>query len=162
MSDLPTTDTGMTTPSEADTVSIERRQRIAALKQELLGGDLLTAAEVAEILDIHPRTVGEYIHAGVLKAHQFGGAWKISEGALRTFVREQSRTDEGPRLPSTEPATAEATLRRGRGPRPQLRCSFCGKDQEQVRRLIAGPRGVYICNDCITLCNQMIAQEEAE
>ena len=32
-----------------------------------------------------------------------------------------------------------------------IRCSFCGKHQDQVRRLIAGP-GVYICNECVQLC----------
>ncbi|HLJ68503.1 MAG TPA: ClpX C4-type zinc finger protein [Chloroflexota bacterium] len=42
------------------------------------------------------------------------------------------------------------------------RCSFCGKDQEQIRRLIAGPGGVYICNECVELCNQIIAGEEAK
>ena len=36
-----------------------------------------------------------------------------------------------------------------------LRCSFCGKRQGQVRRLIAGP-GVYICNECVSLCNELI------
>ena len=73
----------------------ERRQRIMALKQELVGGDLLTAAEVAEILDIHPRTVGEYIKEGKLRAFQLGGGWKISEGALRAFVREQTQAPPG-------------------------------------------------------------------
>ena len=33
-----------------------------------------------------------------------------------------------------------------------LKCSFCGKSQKQVRKLIAGP-GVYICDECIELCN---------
>ena len=68
-----------------------------ALKQELVGGDLLTAAEVAEILDIHPRTVGEYIKEGKLRAFQLGGGWKISEGALRAFVREQTQAPPRPR-----------------------------------------------------------------
>ena len=40
----------------------------------------------------------------------------------------------------------------------QLKCSFCGKPQEQVRRLIAGP-GVYICDECIELCQDIIAEE---
>ncbi|SHI85735.1 ATP-dependent Clp protease ATP-binding subunit ClpX [Clostridium cavendishii DSM 21758] len=40
----------------------------------------------------------------------------------------------------------------------QLRCSFCGKNQDQVRRLIAGP-GVYICDECIELCSEIIADE---
>ncbi|GKX66917.1 ATP-dependent Clp protease ATP-binding subunit ClpX [Inconstantimicrobium mannanitabidum] len=40
----------------------------------------------------------------------------------------------------------------------QLKCSFCGKSQEQVKRLIAGP-GVYICDECIDLCSEIIADE---
>lgn len=40
----------------------------------------------------------------------------------------------------------------------QLRCSFCGKTQEQVKRLIAGP-GVYICDECIDLCQEIIEEE---
>ncbi len=42
----------------------------------------------------------------------------------------------------------------------QLRCSFCGKTQDQVRRLVAGP-GVYICDECISLCNDIISEEFA-
>lgn len=40
----------------------------------------------------------------------------------------------------------------------QLKCSFCGKSQEQVRKLVAGP-GVYICDECIALCNEIIEEE---
>jgi ATP-dependent Clp protease ATP-binding subunit ClpX len=40
----------------------------------------------------------------------------------------------------------------------QLKCSFCGKSQEQVRKLVAGP-GVYICDECIELCNEIIEEE---
>ena len=40
----------------------------------------------------------------------------------------------------------------------QLKCSFCGKLQEQVRKLVAGP-GVYICDECIELCNEIIEEE---
>src|ERR1700681_3378137 len=40
----------------------------------------------------------------------------------------------------------------------QLKCSFCGKAQEQVRKLIEGP-GVYICDECIELCNEIIEEE---
>src|SRR6266403_1310355 len=41
-----------------------------------------------------------------------------------------------------------------------LKCSFCGKSQKQVKKLIAGP-GVYICDECIDLCNEIIEQELA-
>jgi ATP-dependent Clp protease ATP-binding subunit ClpX len=43
----------------------------------------------------------------------------------------------------------------------QLKCSFCGKVQEQVKRLVAGP-GVYICDECIELCNEIIEDEFSE
>ena len=39
-----------------------------------------------------------------------------------------------------------------------LQCSFCGKGQDEVKKLIAGPT-VYICNECIELCNEIIADE---
>jgi len=42
-----------------------------------------------------------------------------------------------------------------------LKCSFCGKSQKQVKKLIAGP-GVYICDECIDLCNEIIEEELAE
>lgn len=43
----------------------------------------------------------------------------------------------------------------------QIKCSFCGKTQEQVRKLVAGP-GVYICDECIELCNEIIEEELSE
>jgi len=43
----------------------------------------------------------------------------------------------------------------------QLKCSFCGKPQDQVRRLIAGP-GVFICDECVQLCNDIIMEEFTE
>ncbi len=43
----------------------------------------------------------------------------------------------------------------------QPKCSFCGKMQEQVKKLVAGP-GVYICDECIELCNEIIEEELAE
>ncbi len=42
-----------------------------------------------------------------------------------------------------------------------LKCSFCGKSQKQVKKLIAGP-GVYICDECIELCNEIIEEELAD
>src|SRR5438477_2997562 len=48
-----------------------------------------------------------------------------------------------------------ARTREGNG---TLKCSFCGKSQNDVRKLIAGPN-VYICDECIQLCNDIIAEE---
>jgi excisionase family DNA binding protein len=188
-------------PGEPAGEQNERRQRILALKQELVGGDLLSAAEVAEILDIHPRTVGEYIREGKLRAFQLGGGWKISEGALRAFVREQTQapTQAPPAPPPPAPpppaspaetthpiaralndvlmslvppaetrgdtrgdarGDARQTGRSGGKGRAAYRCSFCGKTQERVRRLIAGPGGVFICDECIALCNTILSEQE--
>ena len=46
-----------------------------------------------------------------------------------------------------------------RPPRGQYHCSFCGKSQDQVRRLIAGPGAVYICDECVDLCREIIDEE---
>ena len=43
-----------------------------------------------------------------------------------------------------------------------LKCSFCGKSQKQVKKLIAGPSSIYICDECIELCNEIIEEELAE
>ena len=43
-----------------------------------------------------------------------------------------------------------------------LRCSFCNKSEDQVRKLIAGPEGVYICDECIELCNEMLTEDLKE
>lgn len=42
-----------------------------------------------------------------------------------------------------------------------LKCSFCAKTQKQVRKLIAGP-GVYICDECVELCNEIISEESVK
>ncbi len=46
-----------------------------------------------------------------------------------------------------------------RGTRLQYHCSFCGKSQDQVRRLVAGPGAVYICNECVELCKEIIEED---
>jgi len=46
-----------------------------------------------------------------------------------------------------------------RGSRGPYHCSFCGKSQDQVRRLIAGPGSVYICDECVDLCREIIEEE---
>lgn len=41
----------------------------------------------------------------------------------------------------------------------KIRCSFCGKSQQQVRKLIAGPNGAYICDECVDICSEIIDEE---
>ena len=51
------------------------------------------------------------------------------------------------------------TMSRGGGGHSQYHCSFCAKDQSHVRRLVAGPGGVYICNECVEACRDVIREE---
>lgn len=44
----------------------------------------------------------------------------------------------------------------------KVRCSFCGKTEDQVRKLIAGPEGAFICDECIEICNEIIDEEFAD
>ncbi len=50
----------------------------------------------------------------------------------------------------------------GRFSDDQVRCSFCHKTQDQVRKLIAGPEGVYICDECVDICAEIIEEESEE
>ena len=50
----------------------------------------------------------------------------------------------------------------GRNSDDRVRCSFCNKTQEQVRKLIAGPAGVYICDECVDICADIIEEEYEE
>src|SRR5262245_18434126 len=85
-----------------------------------------------------------------LIAKAFGfDSWNILAAKIETAL---SRASDVPSL-----ATAEA-----QNPAPQkptLNCSFCGKSQHEVKALVAGP-GVYICDECIGLCNDVIADKE--
>ena len=47
----------------------------------------------------------------------------------------------------------------GKNPDTKIRCSFCNKTQDQVRKLIAGPTGVYICDECVDVCSDIIEEE---
>ena len=44
----------------------------------------------------------------------------------------------------------------------RVRCSFCNKTQDQVRKLIAGPNGIYICEECVDICAYIIEEEYEE
>jgi ClpX C4-type zinc finger len=56
---------------------------------------------------------------------------------------------------SDEGETAQAAA--GSGPTKTLYCSFCLKSQHEVKKLIAGPAAIFICDECIDLCNEIVA-----
>ena len=49
----------------------------------------------------------------------------------------------------------------GKGKDPELHCSFCGKSRDQVRKLIQGPVSVFICDECVVACNDIISEADA-
>ncbi len=84
--------------------------------------------------------------------------------ALRLIRRRLSRRAPGQRHPCEVPKGDYAWLmfKRPRAPKwidGSLRCSFCGKAKSEVGKLIAGP-GVYICNECVGLCGEIIEKEQ--
>ncbi len=50
----------------------------------------------------------------------------------------------------------------GKNSNDRVRCSFCNKTQDQVRKLIAGPNGAYICDECVDICADIIEEEYEE
>ena len=50
----------------------------------------------------------------------------------------------------------------GRGIDEKLRCSFCNKSQDQVKKLISGPNGIYICDQCVSICSDILDEEFEE
>ena len=84
-----------------------------------------------------------------------GGACSRSGGWGVRFVGSSGRDRSPVARPGGEGLMAKF------GDSDLLKCSFCGKSQKQVKKLIAGP-GVYICDECIDLCNEIIEEELSE
>src|SRR5258706_4683022 len=78
--------------------------------------------------------------------------WRRSRRSRRTPRRSRRRGNRRNRVSTTSSS---------KGTKVPYRCSFCGKSQEQVRKLIAG-QGVYICDECITLCREIVVEEFME
>lgn len=120
--------------------------------------ELLAAAQAAQARVIESERVVELARAefryGVRKLHlagaslrEIGDALNLSHQRVHQIVEEAEGSGRGWR---------SFTLRGGPPNRPRLECSFCGKAQQQVRKLIAGP-GVYICNECIDKAGRVLA-----
>ena len=100
----------------------------------------------------------------IAQAHDAGLAG--GEGSKVADVRRRRRRSRraDPTPGRHRASEARGTRRRpaaAKGPKVPYRCSFCGKSQEQVRKLIAG-QGVYICDECINLCQEIIEEEMLE
>ena len=74
-----------------------------------------------------------------------------------------SGSDEGGEKSTTPKSGGRGASSRGGGGGPgQFHCSFCGKGQDVVQRLIAGPEGVYICDECVELCQEIVTEGQAD
>src|SRR6266581_2375722 len=86
----------------------------------------------------------------------------VARGRGRLDRAPASRDRVSPDRPrATEHGRPAVTTSGTKGTKVPYRCSFCGKSQEQVRKLIAG-QGVYICDECINLCQEIIEEEMLE
>src|SRR5947208_5566684 len=88
-----------------------------------------------------------------------------SEQPIEKVARDTERdffmsADEAKEYGIIDRVIAHHQMARPTDTNEQLLCSFCGKSQRQVKKLIAGP-GVYICDECIDLCNEIIDEELA-
>jgi hypothetical protein len=99
------------------------------------------------------RTVLHVVAASIGVIGSAGGAAALACAAPASHFDPSRATVVTP-LPNTDMATT-------RGTRGQYHCSFCGKSQDQVRRLIAGPGAVYICDECVDLCREIIDEVSA-
>jgi DNA-binding transcriptional MerR regulator len=79
----------------------------------------------------------------VLLLQELDRQWSDSKGERRVMNKDNTPQDH--------------IARESKG----YRCSFCGKDSAEVRRLIAGPKGVFICDECVAKCNEILAREES-
>ena len=108
----------------------------------------------AACLGRHLRVVHETPRRSDLKDIDRDYYMTSEEARVRPWTRSSAKKC-APQTPSPEARRRRVRFGDEKG---QLKCSFCGKSQEQVRKLIAGP-GVYICDECIELCNEIIEEE---
>jgi ATP-dependent protease Clp ATPase subunit len=64
-------------------------------------------------------------------------------------------------LPDQDHSQSSNPSRQKRNTRMKYRCSFCGKNQNEVKRLIAGPVAVFICNECVDLCAEILEEDKS-
>jgi hypothetical protein len=130
---------------------ISRQAEVNRLREQLLysvahelRGPLMVLDNALEILD------DDYEKLTAQDFNQVLGSARRSARRMRMLMEDLLRTTVVTPQPNGDMAT--------RGTR-KYDCSFCGKSQDQVRRLIAGPGAVYICDECVDLCREIIDEE---
>src|SRR3972149_5986875 len=100
------------------------------------------------------------------EAQEYGiidAVYSLQGSSLISQAHDAGLSGGGPDPPEPDARgrRVSTTSTSSKGPKVPYRCSFCGKSQEQVRKLIAG-QGVYICDECINLCQEIIEEEMLE
>ena len=109
-----------------------------------------------EILSRHTGQTLEQIHSDTERDFFMTGKDAKEYGLIDDIITSR---DEKSEKPKSGPCLKRAPLMAKKVSRDHtLRCSFCGKTQEEVKKLIAGPT-VYICDQCIDLCNDIMVEE---
>ncbi len=115
---------------------------------------------VAELPDGQRAAVRLFYLSGLSYA-ETAGKLGIEIGAVRTRLHKaRGMLRRHLRAVGKEEAMASTAEAGTGGERQECACSFCGKKPREIRRLIAGPKGVFICDECVALCNTIIAEEE--
>ncbi len=97
----------------------------------------------------------------VITTRKLVGGWSSGREARRRRQTRRPSEHGGGQVRARRRSSRSGGRWRRFGESDLLKCSFCGKSQKQVKKLIAGP-GVYICDECIDLCNEIIEEELSE
>ena len=148
-------------------LDIERDKILTAEQAKEYGiiDDVITTRKLSALTPVGCALTGD---AGAGRRRRHGAVARdiVAESAA---TRPYGRCRRRPDGVSVDECTAERPGTERKGHRVArigdggdlLKCSFCGKSQKQVKKLIAGP-GVYICDECIDLCNEIIEEELSE
>lgn len=119
----------------------------------------MSYAEVAAALNVPVSTVRSRLFQSRAKLRL------VLEPPESTHAPAHSTTAKTTAKKKGRKAMTQATPTQGNAvplPKSTMYCSFCGKAHKDVRRLIAGPGGVFICDSCVAKCNEILATEEAK
>jgi ATP-dependent Clp protease ATP-binding subunit ClpC len=155
-------------PSTGELPLTSRAEKVIGLARDEAWG--MGRSEVgAEHVLLAIASEGESVAAIVLR-EQVGSDLSVIRARVMELLAEPAMADPGsgkamasgpPDLP--EAPVVQATHERRLRDKPQrvIKCSFCGKSQNQVENIVAGP-GVFICNECIDLCVEIIEEERQD
>lgn len=120
---------------------------VACRIRELRGLDMPLAAIKTLVVESDPAIGHAHL---VAQRHRLTARLTRDHDAIRTLRRLEARA-----MARRQEVCMATTSPSETG----YRCSFCGKRNDEVGRLIAGPDGVFICNDCVAKCNEILARE---